>query len=75
MKSKLLQLDIKDFIKGLLVAVLASVVAVIGESLNAGELALNWQLIGNSAIIGGLGYLSKNLLSNNTGEFLTRNRR
>jgi len=74
MKSKLLRLNIDDFAKGLIVAMLTSVMAVAAESLNHGSLFLNWTLIANSAIIGGLGYLSKNLLSNNSGEFLKKNR-
>lgn len=75
MKSKILRLNIEDFFKGLLVAVLTSIFAVIGESLNNGSFSFEWPTILNAGIIGGFAYLSKNLLSNNSGQFLTRNKK
>lgn len=75
MKSKILRLDFEDFLKGLLVAILTSIFAVIGESLNNGYFSFEWPIILNAGIVGGLAYLSKNLLSNNSGQFLTRNKK
>ena len=74
MKSKLFTLDFNDFINGFLVAILSSVVGVVLESLNMGSFVFNWQTIFGAALIGGLGYIKKNLLSNDNGQFLTRNK-
>jgi len=69
MKSKLFTLDIHDLINGLVVAVLSSAVGVILESSSHGEIVLNWKTICGAALIGGLGYIKKNFLTNDAGQF------
>ena len=74
MKSKLFTLDLHDILNGFLVAVLSSVVGVVLESLNSGSFVFNWQTLFGAALIGGLGYIKKNFLSNDNGQILRPNR-
>lgn len=56
-------LDKKDFLKGLIVAVITPVITIITTSLDAGELVFNWKAIGITALTAGLAYLVKNFLT------------
>lgn len=70
--SALFKLNSSDFAKGLIVAVLAAVVAALAEALkmpNFDFLAYDWTTLLNVAITAGLAYLSKNLLSDESGKF------
>lgn len=67
-----LKLDIKDLSKGLILAVLTSVVTIISTTIEAGSLTFNWPLIGKVALVSALGYLTKNLFTNNKGEFAAK---
>ena len=73
MKSTLWHLNISDFEKGLIVAVLVAVLgalqqALIGHGLNFGQ--FDWGGILNLSLIAATGYLSKNLMTNSYGAFL-----
>jgi hypothetical protein len=70
MNSTFMSLDIKDLSKGLLMAVLSSVLTIVYNTVEAGSLDFNWQAIGMAAITSGIAYLMKNLLSNSNGKFL-----
>lgn len=70
--SSFLNLNLKDLVKGFILAVLTSVVAIISTTIEAGSLTFNWPLIGKTALLAGLGYLVKNALSNSKGEFMTK---
>lgn len=61
--SGLFQLNVSDFVKGLLMAVLVPVFAIIGDSITKGTLTFDWKLIGLSALGGLIGYLTKNFLT------------
>ena len=61
--SNLFTLNWRDFINGLVMAVLAPTVVTIQQSIVAGGLQFNWSLIGVSALGGALGYLVKNFFS------------
>lgn len=61
--SNFLRLDLNDFLKGLLMAVLTPVVVVVQQSVSAGTLTFNWTAIGVSAIAGACAYLLKNLFT------------
>jgi hypothetical protein len=63
--SKFLTLNWKDLGKGLLVAVLGSIVAGIAAALQNGTFDL--KAIGMGALVAGLGYITKNLLTNSDG--------
>lgn len=61
--STFLGLDLKDFLKGVVMAVLVPVITIITQSLDAGTLTFNWVSIGIAALSGFLGYLVKNFLT------------
>lgn len=56
-------LNLSDIWKGLLMAVIVPVFAIITDSLNQGSLTFNWKLIGIAALSGGIGYILKNFLT------------
>lgn len=70
MNSNFLQLNLKDFGKGLLLAVLASVLGAILTTLQAGSLAFDWKQIGTLAGTTFVAYIVKNLFQNSAGEVL-----
>ncbi len=59
-------LNLKDVLKGLLVAVLTPVITIIIDSISSGGLTFNWTLIGVTALTAGLSYIVKNFLSPGT---------
>jgi len=72
MNSTLFTLDNKDFIKGLLVAVLSAVITILYNTIESGSLTFDWKAIGTMALTSALGYILKNLLTNSTGQFLKK---
>lgn len=62
-QSSFFNLNLQDFLKGLVVAVGGAVMAVILPSLQAGNLTFDWTTIWHTAVASGLAYLSKNLLT------------
>lgn len=69
MKSLLFKLNIADFSKGLIMAVLAAVISIIKTTIESGSLSFDWPTIGKYALVAAVAYLSKNLLSNSNGDF------
>lgn len=59
-------LQTRDFVKGLLIAVLTAVLALVQTSLQAGELNFDWKVIGTAALSAGLAYIVKNWLEPTT---------
>ncbi len=72
MNSTFLSLNTKDFIKGLLVAVLSAVVTIVYNTIQTGSLEFDWKAIGITALTSALAYIMKNLFSNSTGGFLQK---
>lgn len=68
--STLLNLNIQDLAKGLIVTMLTSVLTIAYQTVSAGSLTFDWKAIGLAAITSGLAYLMKNLLTNSEGQFL-----
>ena len=62
-QSNFLSLGIRDFLRGLAIAVIAPVILVIQQSLEGGELIFNWKLIATTAVSAGLAYIVKNLFT------------
>lgn len=62
-QSKFLSLNWRDFLRGLLMAILTPVFTTAYDSFSRGEFTLNWNLILVSAIGGAGAYLSKNLFT------------
>jgi len=72
MRSKLLKLNTRDFINGIIVAILCTFITGFYQLIANGGV-LNWLTIKPvviAAIGSGVAYLTKNLLSNSKGQFL-----
>lgn len=72
MGSSIFTLNTSDFLKGLIMAVLSSVITVIYQTIEAGSLVFDWKAIGTMALTAGLAYIMKNLFTNSNGGFLKR---
>ena len=62
--SNFASLNIKDFLKGLVLAVIVPALLAIQQSLAAGELTINWKALGITAAASFIGYLIKNFFTN-----------
>jgi len=58
--SKKFTLQVPDFVRGALLAVGASVLTVIQQSIEKAELKFNWSIIGTTAVSAFVAYLLKN---------------
>jgi len=77
MKSGFLKLNLRDFIRGLVVAVLSALFAGLLKLFEAGPFIFDWptfQPIVFAAIVAALGYLTANLFTNSTGQILSRDK-
>ena len=63
----------KDFLKGLILAVITAVITIVYTSVQAGSLTFDWKVIGTTALSAALAYITKNLLTNNKDQFLKQN--
>jgi hypothetical protein len=72
MKSGFAKLNIEDFFKGLIVAVLSALVTFLYNTMESGEVVFNWKMIGTTALTAALAYIIKNYLSNDEGKFLKK---
>lgn len=72
MKSKFLSLNTTDFLKGLVLAVLTSVLTIVYTSLQSGSLVFDWKAIATTALTSAIGYITKNLLTNSKEQFLIK---
>lgn len=73
MKSSIFgTLNLRDFVNGLVLVVITSVLDIIKTSVEAGSLNFDWKEIGRIALIASVGYLLKNLTTNSKGEVLTK---
>lgn len=57
------KLNLRDFLKGALMAILVPVLYIIQTSLDAGVLTFNWKQIVIAAVAGFVSYLIKNLFT------------
>lgn len=74
MRSKFLRLNLRDFLKGLLYALLSAVIAFLAQELQSGaplDLIL-LKKVGLVALATFLAYLSGNLFQNSEGKFFTK---
>jgi GTPase Era involved in 16S rRNA processing len=72
MKSTFLSLNTTDFLKGLVIAVLTSVLTIVYTSLQTGSLVFDWKTIATTALTSAIAYISKNLLTNSKQQFLIK---
>jgi hypothetical protein len=61
--SAFFNLNSQDFFKGLIVAVLGAMVAIIAPSIQNGSLTFDWTAIWHTGVAAGVAYLGKNLFS------------
>jgi hypothetical protein len=72
MNSTFMNLNVNDFIKGLAVAVLTSVLTIVYNTLQTGSLSFDWTAIATTALTATIAYLMKNLLTNTEGKMLKK---
>jgi hypothetical protein len=58
--SKKFTLNLNDFWKGLLLAVITAAMTIIVPIIQSGSLTFDWAAIGRNALLAGLAYLVKN---------------
>ena len=70
--SNLFSLNLRDLVKGAVVAALAVIAAAVTTSLEAGSVPTleQWKGIGWSGLMAGAAYLLKNLFTNSNDEIL-----
>lgn len=68
MNSPIFNLNSTDFIKGLIMAVLSTVITVVYQTVEAGSLVFDWKAIGTMALTTALAYIMKNLFTNSAGK-------
>jgi hypothetical protein len=56
------KINVKDFLNSLLAAVVAPVIPIVTESLQAGSLTINWKSIGVAAALGFVTWIAKNFI-------------
>ena len=69
MNSPIFKLNSSDFLKGLIMAVLSTVITVVYQTVEAGSLVFDWKAIGTMALTTALAYIMKNLFTNSAGQF------
>jgi len=72
MQSTLFTLNTTDFIKGLLMAVLSTVITIVYQTVEAGSLIFDWTAIGTMALTTALAYIMKNLFTNSQGQLFKK---
>lgn len=69
MRSNFLNLNFNDFLKGLITATITAVLTYLYEVVQTGDFtAIDWKMVGSTALIAAVGYLTKNLVTNSDGE-------
>jgi hypothetical protein len=72
MQSTLFTLNTADFVKGLLMAVLSTVITIVYQTIEAGSLVFDWTAIGTMALTSALAYIMKNLFTNSQGQLFKK---
>lgn len=68
MKSKFFSLSLRDFIKGMIVAILTAAYTYVQSVIITGF--FDWKILLFSTVAGFLGYLTKNLFTNSKDQIL-----
>lgn len=66
--NKLFSVGVKDFVKGLVVAVLSGVLTYVYGAIQGGTFAVDWNQVGVVAVTAGLSYIIKNYISDENGK-------
>jgi hypothetical protein len=67
--SKIFTLNLSDFVKGLVMTVIGSVIGIFYSTVQSGSLTFDWSIIKTTALSAALSYLLKNFFTNSNGEF------
>jgi hypothetical protein len=71
MPSDFLTVNLKDWSKGFIIAVISAVLTIIYSSINNGGLtAIDWDSVLQVAVTAAVGYILKNLTTNSNGDFM-----
>lgn len=73
MKSNFLNINLKDLLKGFIVAVVMAILTAVYTAIEAGNLAFTWEFFKPVLITGlgaGIAYLLKNLFTNSEDKML-----
>lgn len=70
--SKLFKLNKFDFLKGAILAAFTSILTYIYTLLESGSMVFDWKLILKIGLLSFVGYLVKNVLTNNEGKPLKK---
>ena len=70
-RSKLLKLGKNDYVKGLIVAILTAVLTAIYQTLTTGYV-VSYKEVATVSVISAIGYILKNLGTNENGEILKK---
>jgi len=69
--SGLYSVRVKDFIHGLIAAVIGSVGSIVYTSINAGTFNIDWHSVEHTALTVGASYVLKQFITNSNGQVLT----
>lgn len=72
--SEFLKLNVFDLSKGLIVAVFTSVLVILNDTISAGSFAFDWSHILKTSMAAAVAYLLKQLMTNNQGELLKKDK-
>lgn len=72
--SDFLKINVFDLTKGLIVATLTAIVVFISDTISAGIFTFNWTSIWQTGLAAAVAYLMKQLVTNNQGELLQKDK-
>ena len=61
--SAFLNLNVQDFVKGLIMSVLGAIGAIVQTSINAGVFTFDWTAIWQVSLVAGVAYIMKQLFT------------
>jgi len=70
MNTKIGTLSAYDFLKGLLVSMLTTTITMVYTCLEAGSIKFDWHTIGVASLCSGVGYIIKQLLTDENGQII-----
>jgi len=59
-----------DFYKGIIVTAISTSLSIIYSSLDSGNLEINWKTVGTTALCSSIGYIIKNLFTDENGNII-----
>lgn len=72
--SKLFNLNLNDFLKGLLMVLLTAIITTLYQNFVSVPPKVDWQLVLNNSILSGLAYILKQISTNSDGNILVKDK-